>query len=186
MTNTKRAEKLVTEFNKDGACLSNTDETVLERLIVAELDAVEKEARADTILKMSQREHAYHVQPIAMDAEIHGWRKQRVYSQDSYGGKMNNRERAERLYLKLLTPESSLEFSDPTDLIAIELEAVAKECIDECDEDTDLAKAEVWREALEEAAKICDEKQKEFDGTHSICDILATEIRSLAKNTETK
>lgn len=62
MTNTKRAEKLVTEFNKDGACLSNTDETVLERLIVAELDAVEKEARADTILKMSQREHAYHVQ----------------------------------------------------------------------------------------------------------------------------
>ena len=111
MTSIERAEKVVTEFNGDGACLSNTDETVLEQLIAAELDAVEKEARADAILKMGQWEHASHVQ-------------------HNCPGCRNK-----------------------------------------------------W---LEEAAKICDEKQKEFDGTHSICDILATEIRSLAKNTETK
>ena len=40
----ERAEKLVTRFNSEGACLSNTDETYLQELITAQIKEAEREA----------------------------------------------------------------------------------------------------------------------------------------------
>lgn len=44
MTVHKRAEKLVTQFNREGACLSNTDETFLQELVAKALDQACAEA----------------------------------------------------------------------------------------------------------------------------------------------
>lgn len=41
-----RAEKIVTKFNSEGACLSNTDETYLQELITTQLDEAVREAEA--------------------------------------------------------------------------------------------------------------------------------------------
>lgn len=44
LSNAERAEKIVTKFNSEGACLSNTDETYLQELIVKGLDEAVREA----------------------------------------------------------------------------------------------------------------------------------------------
>lgn len=49
--NQQKAQEIVTKFNGDGACLSNTDETYLGTLIAAALDDVQQATHDRLVLR---------------------------------------------------------------------------------------------------------------------------------------
>lgn len=57
MTNSERAEKIVTQFNSDGVCLSNTEEIHLQGLITSQLDEAVTEAIKES--NKSQCDHGF-------------------------------------------------------------------------------------------------------------------------------
>lgn len=82
MTPLERAEKIVTKFNSEGACLSNSDETYLQELIAAQIEEAEREA-----FKNGRLDAQYDADTLPEQIEVY---KKTAYAEGFRAGQKDN------------------------------------------------------------------------------------------------